>query len=237
MDRRGFLAAMAASAVVRDCGRCAGPVRAADQDHIPLRCRRGGDALCRLIAQNISETLGRTVIVENRTGGDGLIGIKSVKNASPDGTTILITTGPTMYLLPMVETAAELRRPQGLPAGLAARPFRFRHRRKPGDRREGFQATRRLAQGQSRQGHLRRAGQRHHSALHRFAAGGAPAAADDTRPLSRQRADHERPHRRPSAVRHRHRRQLDPPSIAPAASGSLPSAARSDRRSCPMCRR
>ena len=43
------------------------------------------------------------MIVENRTGGDGLIGIKSVMNAAPDGTTILITTGPTMYLLPMVE--------------------------------------------------------------------------------------------------------------------------------------
>ena len=25
-------------------------------------------------------------------------------SAAPDGTTILITTGPTMYLLPMVET-------------------------------------------------------------------------------------------------------------------------------------
>jgi tripartite-type tricarboxylate transporter receptor subunit TctC len=25
-------------------------------------------------------------------------------NANPDGSTILVTTGPTMYLLPMVET-------------------------------------------------------------------------------------------------------------------------------------
>ena len=41
-------------------------------------------------------------IVENRTGGDGLIGIRAVKGASPDGATILVTTGPTMYLLPMV---------------------------------------------------------------------------------------------------------------------------------------
>ena len=48
--------------------------------------------------------LDRNVIVENRTGGDGLIGIKAVKGANPDGTTILVTTGPTMYLLPMVET-------------------------------------------------------------------------------------------------------------------------------------
>jgi tripartite-type tricarboxylate transporter receptor subunit TctC len=46
--------------------------------------------------------LDRTIIVENRTGGDGLIGIKSVKGANPDGATVLVTTGPTMYLLPMV---------------------------------------------------------------------------------------------------------------------------------------
>ncbi|WP_461350407.1 tripartite tricarboxylate transporter substrate-binding protein [Bradyrhizobium ottawaense] len=43
------------------------------------------------------------MIVENRTGGDGLIGIRAVKGASSDGNTILVTTGPTMYLLPMVE--------------------------------------------------------------------------------------------------------------------------------------
>jgi tripartite-type tricarboxylate transporter receptor subunit TctC len=47
--------------------------------------------------------LDRSVIVENRTGGDGLIGIRAVKGASPDTTTVLVTTGPTMYLLPMVE--------------------------------------------------------------------------------------------------------------------------------------
>ena len=55
-------------------------------------------------AASSRQSLDRTVIVENRTGGDGLIGIKAVKGASPDGTTILVTTGPTMYLLPMVET-------------------------------------------------------------------------------------------------------------------------------------
>jgi tripartite-type tricarboxylate transporter receptor subunit TctC len=70
----------------------------------PFPTGGGGDTLCRILAQQVGQLLDRTVIVENRTGGDGLIGIKSVKNASPDGTTILVTTGPTMYLLPMVET-------------------------------------------------------------------------------------------------------------------------------------
>jgi tripartite-type tricarboxylate transporter receptor subunit TctC len=69
----------------------------------PFSAGGGGDTLCRLVAQYASQLLDRTVIVENRTGGDGLIGIKWVKNANPDGTSILVTTGPTMYLLPMVE--------------------------------------------------------------------------------------------------------------------------------------
>src|ERR1700736_4040225 len=69
----------------------------------PFAAGGGGDTLCRILAQQIGQLLNRTVIVENRTGADGLIGSKSVKNASPDGTTVLVTTGPTMYLLPMVE--------------------------------------------------------------------------------------------------------------------------------------
>jgi tripartite-type tricarboxylate transporter receptor subunit TctC len=70
----------------------------------PFAAGGGGDVLCRLVAQEIAQPVDRTVIVENRTGADGLIGIRTVKSAAPDGTMALVTTGPTMYLLPMVET-------------------------------------------------------------------------------------------------------------------------------------
>jgi len=70
----------------------------------PFAAGGGGDLLCRLVAQEIAQPLDRTVIVENRTGADGLIGIRTVKTATPDGSMALVTTGPTMYLLPMVET-------------------------------------------------------------------------------------------------------------------------------------
>jgi tripartite-type tricarboxylate transporter receptor subunit TctC len=70
----------------------------------PFAAGGSGDTLCRLLAQQVGQSLDRTIIVEDRTGGDGLIGIRSVKSARPDGATILVTTGPTMYLLPMVET-------------------------------------------------------------------------------------------------------------------------------------
>ena len=65
----------------------------------------GGDALSRLMAEHMGAELGRSVIVENRTGADGRIGIGSVKAAPPDGNTLLITTGPTMWLMAMVHKA------------------------------------------------------------------------------------------------------------------------------------
>jgi len=87
--------------MTRDAFAQAGPLT---RIIFPFAAGGSGDALCRLLAQHLGPALNRTVIVENRTGGDGLIGIKSVRSASPDGSTILVTTGPTMYLLPMVET-------------------------------------------------------------------------------------------------------------------------------------
>src|SRR5262249_14481113 len=69
----------------------------------PFAAGGSGDMLCRQLAQYLPAALERNFIVESRTGGDGLIGIRAVKGSAPDTTTILVTTGPTMYLLPMVE--------------------------------------------------------------------------------------------------------------------------------------
>ena len=71
----------------------------------PFAAGGGGDALCRLLAERMAAALGRVVIVENRTGADGRIGIQSVKAAAADGDTILITTGPTMWLMALVHKA------------------------------------------------------------------------------------------------------------------------------------
>ena len=102
MDRRAFMAGCVGLSLAGRAGDAlaqSGPIKII----FPFAAGGGGDALCRLIAQHAGPLLDRNVIVENRTGGDGLIGIKAVKGANPDGTTILVTTGPTMYLLPMTE--------------------------------------------------------------------------------------------------------------------------------------
>ena len=103
MDRRNFLGAIAGLPLPALPGSAFAQSGPLTRIVFPFAAGGGGDALCRVIAQGLSQPLDRSVIVENRTGGDGLIGIRSVKTASPDGSTILITTGPTIYLLPMVE--------------------------------------------------------------------------------------------------------------------------------------
>jgi tripartite-type tricarboxylate transporter receptor subunit TctC len=50
------------------------------------------DTTTRLVAQKMSETLRQPVIVENLTGAGGLIGIRAVKSAPPDGYTLLSTS-------------------------------------------------------------------------------------------------------------------------------------------------
>jgi tripartite-type tricarboxylate transporter receptor subunit TctC len=62
----------------------------------PYAAGGSGDTLARLVADRMSVALGRPVIVEDRTGGAGRIGVMAVKNAAPDGNTLLMTPIATM---------------------------------------------------------------------------------------------------------------------------------------------
>jgi tripartite-type tricarboxylate transporter receptor subunit TctC len=125
VDRRNFMAGCAGLSVSAISGAALGESGPLTKVIFPFAAGGGGDTLCRILAQQVGELLDRAVIVENRTGGDGLIRIKSVKNAGSDGTTILVTTGPTIYLLPMVETEPSFDTARDfLPVSLLAR-FEF----------------------------------------------------------------------------------------------------------------
>ena len=58
------------------------------------------DTLSRLLAERMRPLLGQTVLVENKPGADGNIGVETVKAAPPDGGTVLITPVANMAIFP-----------------------------------------------------------------------------------------------------------------------------------------
>jgi tripartite-type tricarboxylate transporter receptor subunit TctC len=85
--------------------------RAAAQDYpnrtvalvVPYPPGGGVDVLARVVADKLSGLLGQQVIVDNRPGGSGLVGTRSVIKAAPDGYTLFlghtgsISINPTLY--------------------------------------------------------------------------------------------------------------------------------------------
>src|SRR5207253_4725582 len=63
---------------------------------------RPTDRVARVIAQSMSRPLGQTIIIENKPSAGGILATQLVKNAKPDGHTILIhhigmATTPFLY--------------------------------------------------------------------------------------------------------------------------------------------
>ncbi|GAA4332422.1 tripartite tricarboxylate transporter substrate binding protein [Pigmentiphaga soli] len=62
----------------------------------------GIDVLARLLGARITESWGKSVVVDNRPGASGIIGTQAVAQAAPDGYTILLVAGgytlnPSLY--------------------------------------------------------------------------------------------------------------------------------------------
>jgi len=66
------------------------------------------DLLGRVFAEQLRKTFGQQFIVENRTGGGGLIGTESVARAAPDGYTLQVAGMPSHVLAPAMNKNASI---------------------------------------------------------------------------------------------------------------------------------
>jgi len=56
---------------------------------VPLAPGTGGDVVARLVLNGLSQTLGQSIVIENKGGAGGTIGAGQVAKADPDGYTLL----------------------------------------------------------------------------------------------------------------------------------------------------
>ena len=62
------------------------------------------DIVARVLAQKMSESMGQSVIVENRLGAGGVVGTESVARAAPDGYTVMFSASGAMVITPHLNT-------------------------------------------------------------------------------------------------------------------------------------
>jgi tripartite-type tricarboxylate transporter receptor subunit TctC len=114
--RRQFLHLTAGAAALPALSRIAKaqaypirPIRAI----VPAGAGSAVDVIPRLVFDQVSKQLGQPIVVENRTGAGGTIGIAAVTKAEPDGYTLLaassaLTVAPSIYKTLPYDTARDL---------------------------------------------------------------------------------------------------------------------------------
>lgn len=101
MKLRTFVAALAAVGILSSLGTASAqdaypqqPVRLV----VPFAAGGSTDLVARVVAQAMGERLGQQIVVENKGGAGGNLGATAVKQAAPDGYTILMGTIATHAL-------------------------------------------------------------------------------------------------------------------------------------------
>lgn len=63
----------------------------------------GTDTLGRIVAQGLGEELGQQVVIDNRPGAGGTLGMEIGRNANPDGYTVIFASPPALTVAPFVQ--------------------------------------------------------------------------------------------------------------------------------------
>jgi tripartite-type tricarboxylate transporter receptor subunit TctC len=96
--RRGLLIALAATATLPLAAPAVAQAPWPDRPIrilVPYAAGQGADVLARLVAQELSKSLGQSVFVENKAGAGGNIGTAQAAKAPADGYTFLLGTNAT----------------------------------------------------------------------------------------------------------------------------------------------
>jgi tripartite-type tricarboxylate transporter receptor subunit TctC len=104
--RAGWKCATVALALV---GTCAADAARADEYPsrpirivVPYAPGGGADTVARIVAKRVGETIGQTIVIENRGGAGSIIGTEMVAKAEPDGYTLLLGQSGPISINPAV---------------------------------------------------------------------------------------------------------------------------------------
>src|SRR3954464_2218811 len=109
LNRRSALGLFAAPALLGSLPALLSGARAEAYPAKPVRIivpyPAGGpyDGIPRLIAQRISSRLGWSIVVDNRSGASGTIGVLAARQAAPDGHTLVVVTTSTHGAMPALK--------------------------------------------------------------------------------------------------------------------------------------
>ena len=105
-QHRKFLRMLVALALLTGLGADTGSAQTARYPDRPIKllvgfaAGGGTDVAARILAQRLTESLGQTVLVENRAGASGMIAADAVAKSPPDGYTLMMGTQTTFAVAP-----------------------------------------------------------------------------------------------------------------------------------------
>jgi tripartite-type tricarboxylate transporter receptor subunit TctC len=67
---------------------------------VPFPPGGGNDVIARVVGQELSERFGQQVVIDNRAGGNGIVGLQALAQAAPDGYTIGVGAAGPMAVNP-----------------------------------------------------------------------------------------------------------------------------------------
>ena len=69
---------------------------------VPFPPGGGAEAAARFLANHFTQAFGQSFVIDNRPGGNTVIGTEAAAKSAPDGYTLLVTGGSTMSIQPLV---------------------------------------------------------------------------------------------------------------------------------------